>query len=155
MTEAVDHWKGPVRAPSAAELADRYAVSQLVKVYALGVDMRNYELSRSVFTADAFADGSAGAAQIDEYLPRIFDGVAVYQATQHNITNQHVKMNGDEALVWSYAIAVHKVHPGDTRPDMTLGVQYRDTCRRTADGWLIAHRKVDRFWTELTPRKDA
>jgi hypothetical protein len=39
---------------------------------------------------------------------------------------------------------------------MTLGVQYRDTCRRTADGWLIAHRKVDRMWTELfAPRKDA
>ena len=46
-------------------------------------------------------------------------------ATQHNITNQHVSLNGDEALVWSYAIAVHKVearqrgserHPGRAVP---------------------------------------
>jgi hypothetical protein len=156
MSEELDQWRGPARTPSAEELADRYAASQLVKIYALGVDMRNYELSRSAFTDDAFADGSAGKAPIDEYLPKIFTGVAAYEATQHNITNQHVRIQGDEALVWSYAIAVHKVRAGDSRPDMTLGVQYRDTCRRTADGWRIAHRKVDRMWTELfAPRKDA
>jgi hypothetical protein len=154
MIDELEQWKGPFKTPSAEELADRYAASQLVKIYALGVDTRNYELSRSVFAPDAFADGSAGAFQIDEYLPKIFDGVAVYEATQHNITNQHVRINGDEALVWSYAIAVHKVRPGDTRQDMTLGVQYRDTCRRTPQGWVIAHRKVDRMWTELfEPRK--
>ena len=42
-------WAGPIATPDANELADRYAVSQLVKVYALGVDMRDYDLTRSVF----------------------------------------------------------------------------------------------------------
>jgi hypothetical protein len=69
-------------------------------------------------------------------------------ATQYNITNQHVTIDGDEALVWSYAITVHKAEPGSGRENVTLGVQYRDRCRRTAKGWLIASRKVALQWTE-------
>jgi hypothetical protein len=150
MVDDLHGWAGPMRAPGTAELADRYAVSQLVKIYALGVDMRDYALTRSAFASDAFAEGALGAFPIDEYLPKVYEGAAAYAATQHNITNQHVTIRGDEALVWSYAIAVHKVGPGDVREHMTLGVQYRDNCRRFPDGWLIVHRKVVRVWNEFS-----
>ncbi len=150
MSEDLMRWAGPIPAPSNAELADRYAISQLVKVYALGVDMRDFELTKSVFAPDAQADGSVGSFSIEEYLPKVFNGAAVYAATQHNITNQHILVNGDEALMWSYAIAVHKHKAGDEREQMTLGVQYRDTCKRFAGGWLIVHRKVVRVWNEFT-----
>ena len=150
MNSELKPWAGPIRAPDPGELADRYAVSQLVKVYALGVDMRDYELARSVFAQDAFAEGSVGAFPIDEYLPKVHDGAVAYAATQHNITNQHVVIDGDDATCWSYAIAVHKVAAGDEREQMTLGVQYRDTCRRFPDGWLIVRRKVVRVWNEFS-----
>lgn len=150
MGEDLRRWEGPIAAPDTAELGDRYAVSQLVKVYALGVDMRDYALTRSVFAPDAFAEGSVGAFPIDEYLPKVYEGAACFAATQHNITNQHVSINGDEALVWSYAIAVHKVGAGDEREQVTVGVQYRDTCRRFPEGWLIVHRSVVRQWNEFT-----
>ena len=97
-------WRGPIPPPSAAELADRYGVSQLVKVYALGIDMRDLDTVLSVFSPDAFVAGMAGAMPAAEYLPAVFAGAAVYQRTQHNITNQHVSIEGDEALVWSYAV---------------------------------------------------
>jgi len=156
MSDDLRRWAGPIPSPNAAELADRYAVSQLVKVYALGVDMRDYELTRSVFAPDANAEGSAASGPIDEYLPKVWGGAGAFQATQHNITNQHVSLNGDEALVWSYAIAVHKAAPGDDRSDLTLGVQYRDTCRRFPGGWLIVHRKVVVQWAEAAaPKKNA
>lgn len=151
MNEELKPWAGPIRAPDAAELADRYAVGQLCKVYALGVDMRDYDLARSVFSADATADGSVGAFPIDEYLPKVVGGAAAYAATQHNIINQHIVIDGDDATCWNYAIAVHKVAAGDAREQMTLGVQYRDTCRRFPDGWLIVRRKVVRVWNEFTP----
>ncbi|MFC3172846.1 nuclear transport factor 2 family protein [Novosphingobium bradum] len=144
-------WAGPIPSPSPAELADRYAVSQLVKVYALGVDLRDYDLCRSVFTDDAVADGSVGSFPIDEYLPKVHGGAAAYAATQHNVTNQHVVIDGDTATCWSYAIAVHKHAAGVAGEQMTLGVQYRDLCRRTPEGWLIARRKVVRVWNEFTP----
>ena len=47
-------WRGPIAPPGPAELADRYAASQLVKVYALGVDMRDLDTVFSVFAPDAF-----------------------------------------------------------------------------------------------------
>ena len=148
MTDDIRRWQGPIPAPSAEELADRFAASQLVKVYALGIDMRDYELTRSVFADEATAEGALSSAVIDEYLPKVFQGASAFQATQHNITNQHVSIDGDEALVWSYAIAVHKAAPDSGRDNLTMGVQYRDRCRRFAGGWLIVARKVVPQWSE-------
>lgn len=141
-------WAGPIAAPDAQELADRYAISQLVKTYALGIDMRNYNLARSAFADDAFADGTLGAAQIDDYLPKVYAGVLPYTATQHNITNQYITVNGDAALMWSYAIAYHFEQKDSGRQNLILGVQYRDQCRRTPKGWLIARRKVQLQWVD-------
>lgn len=155
MSYDIKCWAGPIATPSADELADRYAVSQLVKVYALGVDMRDFDLTRSVFADGAYAKGSMGEADIDEYLPKVYGGAAAYAATQHNITNQHVQMMGDEARVLSYAIAVHKSAPGSDQPNLTMGVQYRDTCRRTDKGWLIVGREAVPQWVESTPAAPA
>ena len=43
----------------------------------------------------------------DEYIPRLLEGVARYEATMHNITNQYATIDGDDADVWSYAVALH------------------------------------------------
>ncbi len=139
-------WRGPIPSPSPAELADRYAVSQLVKVYALGVDMRDLDTVLSVFTPDAKVEGMAGAMAAAEYLPNIFAGASVYQATQHNITNQHVTVDGDEALVWSYAVCYHLEEPGSGRDDLIVATQYRDRCRRFDGGWLITARRSVAQW---------
>ena len=139
-------WSGPIASPSAAELADRYAVSQLVKVYALGIDMRDLDLVKSVFTPDAFVEGIMGSMPIGDYLPVVYDGAAVYAATQHNITNQHVTIDGDEALVWSYAVCYHMEEEGSGRDDLVVATQYRDTCRRFPEGWLITARQSVKQW---------
>lgn len=151
MTYAINNWAGPIQTFDAATLADRLAVLQLVQVYALGVDMHDYDLSRSVFTDDAFSKGAMGEAAIDDYLPRVWGGAQAYAATQHNITNQHVEMTGDEARVLSYAIAVHKAKPGSDMTNLTMGVQYRDWCRKTEMGWLIYRREAVAQWTETSP----
>jgi SnoaL-like domain len=139
-------WRGPIAPPSPAELADRYAVSQLVKVYALGIDMRDLDTVLSVFAPDAFVEGMAGSSPAAEYLPNIFEGAGVYQATQHNITNQHVAIDGDEAVVWSYAVCYHLETPGSGRDDLIVATQYRDQCRRFSGGWLITSRKSVPQW---------
>lgn len=149
-------WAGPVPAPSVEYLADHHAVTQLAKIYALGVDMHDLELLNSAFAADAFIDGSAGAMPADEYLKKIYDGTGGYASTQHNITNQYVTLSGDDAVVWSYAVAYHWAGP-DTpsdRGDLRVGVQYRDKCRRSPQGWVIVSRQVVRLWTDgVDPRK--
>lgn len=148
MSEELQHWRGPVVPPDAAGLADRYALGQLARVYALGVDLRDYPLARSVFADEAVVEGSTTGGPVDVYLPFILESVSAFKATQHNITNQYISVSGDEGLVWSYAIAVHKVVLGAPRNDFDLGVTYRDTCRRIGGGWLIVQRKVVMHWSQ-------
>ncbi|HEY3695589.1 nuclear transport factor 2 family protein [Phenylobacterium sp.] len=150
MSDDVMQWAGPIASPSPAELADRHAVSQLVKVYALGIDMRAFDLVTSVFAKDAVTDSNHGVLPVGEYLPKVYAGASAWAATQHNITNQYVTLHGDEAVVWSYGIAYH--WSADEPPArVVVGVQYRDRCRRFADGWLITARKVVRQWTDKSP----
>lgn len=145
---------GPARPLEGVALADDAAVRGLVHTYALGVDSRDFELVRSVFTEDGFGDGALGASPFSDYLPKVFKGAAVYSATQHNVTTQNVRLNGDEAVVWSHAVAYHIEEPGNGRDDLIVGVQYRDLCKRTPQGWLIARRKVVMQWVKgPIPRK--
>jgi hypothetical protein len=148
MIDPQDHrqWAGPIATPSPEELADRYAVSQLVKVYALGVDLRDYDLVLSVFDPAAPVSGARGSAAAADYLPIVYGGAMVYAATQHNITNQHVTIDGDRALVWSYAICYHLEEPDNGREDLIVATQYRDQCERRADGWIIVARDAVMQW---------
>jgi hypothetical protein len=149
-------WAGPIAAPSADELADRYAVSQLVKVYALGIDMHDLDLVHSVFAPDATCEGMMGSMPANEYLPLVYGGAQVYAATQHNITNQHVTIDGDQAVVWSYAVCYHMEEPGSGRDDLIVATQYRDRCQRSPEGWLITSRQSVMQWVRGPyPRSDS
>lgn len=156
MDEDPRQWAGPAVPPGgAAELADRYAVCELAKIYALGLDMRDYGLCRSAFAPDAAIEGKQGMEPVDESLPRTYSYATSFHATQHVIANQYVTLKGDDALVWSYGIAHHKVKPGEANDEIIAGVQYRDRCRRFPQGWLITERRVAMLWLDQGPPKAA
>jgi hypothetical protein len=138
--------RGPIGPESPAATADRLAVCRLAPTYALGIDSRDEALVRSVFAPDAVLAGTLGEAPVDEYVPQLLAGVARYEATMHNITNQYAMLAGDEAEVWSYAVALHFVAPDSGGTDLAMGVQYRDHARRVGGGWLIARRDTVRLW---------
>ena len=146
--ESGQRWRGPIAPPSPADLSDIYAIQQLCRVYALGIDSRDLDLVMSVFAPDAQVAGMQGAAAAPDYLPKIYGGAIVYSATQHNMTNQYVELRGDEATLWSYAICYHIEEAGNGREDLVVAVQYRDECRRTPEGWLIASRRAVPQWTK-------
>jgi SnoaL-like domain len=137
---------GPIPASDIETLTDRAAICELAKVYALGIDSRDEAMARSVFAPDAPMRGTLGEAPAHEYIPQLLAGVSNYDVTMHNITNQYTTVDGDEAEVWSYAVALHFAAPGTDQTDLTMGVQYRDRCSRTADGWLISGRETVKLW---------
>ena len=139
--------RGPLPPDSVATLVDRDAICRLPKLYALGVDLRDDAMVRSVFTPDAFVRGMLGDFPIDEYVPMLIEGVRVYEATMHNITNQWATVDGDEASVWSAAVALHFEERGNGRVDMAMGVHYRDRLVRTDHGWLVSARQTEQLWT--------
>jgi hypothetical protein len=137
---------GPIKPPDPAALADHFAVCQLARVYTLGVDQRDLDLVKSVFSEDGVGEGALGKDPFSAYLPKVFNGAAAFHATQHNITSQNVHLDGDKATVWSYAIAYHIEEPGNGKENLIVGVTYRDQCRRTPKGWLIVERKAVLHW---------
>lgn len=151
MSEQAKKWAGPVRPLSAAELADHHAVCQLAKIYAIGLDMRDYELARSAFAPDALYEGKQGEEHIDVSLPKTYAVAASFVATQHFIGNQYVDLQGDTAVVWSYGVAHHKQAAGSERDEIIAGVQYRDECRRFPGGWLITRRSAPPMWLDIAP----
>lgn len=140
------HPRGPIPASSVETLTDRAAICELAKVYALGIDSRDEAMVRSVFAPDAPMRGTLGEAPAHEYIPKLLAGVSNYEATMHNITNQYATVDGDEAAVWSYAVALHFAAPGTDYADLAMGVQYRDRCTRTDDGWLVTARETVKLW---------
>jgi SnoaL-like domain len=147
--ENIDFWAGPAAMPSDAEIRDQHAIGRLPKIYALGVDLRDYKLCRSAFAADAIGDDRGTMVPIDKYLERTYGMGASFHATQHLIAQQYIYVDGDEAEVWSYGVAHHKVAPGEARDEIIAGVQYRDRCRRSEKGWLITERRVILQWMDM------
>lgn len=153
MTELAKSWGGPAAAPSADELRDHYAIGQLAKTYALGVDLRDYDLCRSAFAPDAVGDERGAMVPVEQYLKGVYGMGASFHATQHLIAQQYIRIDGDEADVWSYGIAHHKVASGEARDEIIAGVQYRDRCRRFEQGWLIIERRVHLQWMDMAPAR--
>ena len=154
MDDDLKRWFAPFPVPDANGVGDRYAISQLMKIYALGIDMRSYALCRSPFADSALCEGTVGKAAVDEYMPKVYQAAVVYEATQHNVTNQHISLDGAEALMWSEAVAYHMETPGNGRENLVVGVQYRDLCKRFPQGWLIVRRNVRLRWVQgPMPRK--
>jgi hypothetical protein len=153
MSEAAKTWAGPARAPSAEELLEHHALGQLAKTYALGVDLRDYDLCRSAFATDAVGEERGALVPIEQYLKGAYGTGASFHATQHLIGQQYIRLAGDEAEVWSYGVAHHKVAPDEARDEIIAGVQYRDRCRRFPQGWLIVERRVHLQWMDMGPAR--
>ena len=98
---------GPVAIPGATMLADEVAACRVCPRYAWAIDSRDLPLLLSLFDPEALVSGSMGESRAAEYLPAVLAGAAVYEATQHNVTNQYVEVDGDRARTVIYAVALH------------------------------------------------
>jgi 3-phenylpropionate/cinnamic acid dioxygenase small subunit len=131
------------------EARDRDQIAQLIVTYAQGIDRRDWDLVRSCFADDASVEGSRTTAPIDPYLAEMRPGVDYYPTTMHFMGNQLIEVDGDTGHIQTYAVAYHwkdeeagKEHP----ENLIVGVRYRDTVERRADGWIITKRKVEPDW---------
>lgn len=117
-------------------------IRELAQLYARGVDRKDVELLRTLYTSDAtdshgtHFDGSAKDyfAFLETSLPHMHVG-------GHFICNHLIAVDGDDAEGEVYAIAWHLI------PDGTggllhdiAGVRYIDRYRREDGRWLFASR---------------
>lgn len=137
-----------------ADLADRFAVSDLLTHYCHCIDTRQVELlAGEVFAAEVDVDlgwgretdGAAAASRIEQTL-------AHFSGTLHALSNERIEIAGDEASSTCCVLAYHWLRAGDDgdpmRPaDVVFAGMYEDRHRRTPAGWRIVRRRFRRLGT--------
>ena len=139
-------------APLSAD--DRWAISDLMVKYCLGLDRKDYDLlGTEVLAEDAYADYGTnegvdmkleGRAALLEMLET---SLAQWETTHHLTGAPLIEATDEGAVLTAYLTAQH------VRPDTPGGDQYiiagiyTNGAVRTDAGWRLSSIRLDRSWT--------
>lgn len=131
------------------ELLDRQQIADLLARYCQRLDEYDIEGVAATFTDDAITDyGPGRGGEVvgrTEIAARIADGQASFRRTAHQLGQSMITIDGDAAEATTYVTAWHEWR--DDRQE-ALRLRYIDRLSRTAEGWLIAHRRLEAMGVE-------
>lgn len=141
------------------ETADRLQLRQLLDLYASAVDDRDGEAMAALFVPDGRllvyeADtgelshayrGHAELVAVAEDMERF------YLRTFHLVGNFACELAGDRATGTPYCVAHHLREDARGRSVVVMPVRYRDSYRRTDQGWRFEERVCTVLWRERRP----
>ncbi len=129
-------------------LVDRTEIIDVSNRYATGVDTRNCDIYRSCFAENIIVDfSSIGLGQVmettaDAWVDTVMNFMAIYETTQHIITNHAITIEGNMATSIAYLQAQHLNADGL----FTIGGYYTNRLSRSAAGWRITELKLTATW---------
>lgn len=123
-------------------VSDRLALADVMQAYVKGVDERDMDLYRSIFTDDVVA--SIGGTQYlgaDAWLAFIVAALDRFGPTQHMLGPMLAEIDGDTAECRTDLQATHylKDQPDTT---VTLWATYEQTMKRVNGAWKIARHDI-------------
>jgi len=126
---------------SAIDSATRQAIAEVLVRYATGIDLRDWTLFGSCFTADCDVDYGDigvwhGADAITTYMDQTH---AACGYTLHRITNEAINPDGDGVAARSYVDAI--IMDAENQSGIRAVGFYDDELVATAEGWKIARRR--------------
>jgi len=133
---------------------DQLEIRALLARYARGVDTKDWELYRSVFTADAHIDyTSAGAiaGDRDQVIDWLSVGFATIPWSMHYITNIEADIDGDAATV--RAMFYNPMQLPGMSTQSACGGYYHHELVRTADGWRSRSLREENVWFNNPPAR--
>ena len=130
-------------------------VAALLYRYARAVDSHDWELYRSVFTADAVIDYGADVVvgdrdQVVDWMAANFSTIPM---SMHYITNVEADITGDTAAVRAMFYNPMLL-PGATSIS-ACGGYYHHRLVRTESGWLSAQLREENLWFDNPPSPQA
>jgi hypothetical protein len=137
--------------PVLQELADRAAIRDVMIRYARGLDRRDFDMVRSCFTSDAYADYRGRAASGIDNIVRNLSRIDRFQGTTHFMGDQLIDIQGDTADVETYAIDYLLYTLEGTQYMSTGGLRYNDKFMRQDGKWLVHHRVMYVDWRRNEP----
>jgi 3-phenylpropionate/cinnamic acid dioxygenase small subunit len=143
------------KAVTAEEWMDRLAIIEVKSCYAAGLDARDWDLWRNVFTDEAIFDLSSW----NKVAPRMLDTDRVVRSqarvfaelitTQHFFTNHRITVDGDSARGVVHMRAEHWLQEEDgSTSRYTMFGYYDDKYVRTPDGWKMCEMQLNVTHTE-------
>jgi SnoaL-like domain len=134
------------------QIIDRTHIIDVANRYASGLDRRDWQLLRSIFTDEIDMEfGSVGIRsgryEADRWVRNSEVLFAGFGPTQHTLTNHAVTIDGDAAHTTVYMQAEHFIvedAPADNR--WTIGGWYEHDLERRGDGWLIHRMALYMTW---------
>ena len=123
---------------------DHREICETVYRYAYGIDTKDWDLYRSIFTDDVWIDFTsyrpgrpASTMAADTWVGAVRSQMVRLAATHHAMTNPLVTVDGDRATCQMYIDADHALEVGNDEAWFSLGGHCTDTLVRTADGRRI------------------
>ncbi len=142
--------------PALQLLLDRAEISDVVHRYATGLDRRDWELFRSIFTDEIEMDFRSvgippGTFKADQWVEDAKTLFAGFGATQHVSSNHVHDVRGAGATCVSYMKAEHFVADVEGEDRWTIGGYYTNELVRTPDGWKIHKLTLTVTWSRGNP----
>ncbi|GAB3233282.1 nuclear transport factor 2 family protein [Mycolicibacterium hippocampi] len=134
-------------------MSDAEQIAALLYRYARAVDSKDWELYRSVFTADAHIDYSSAGAAVgsrDEVADWLAAGFGAIPWSMHYITNIEIlDNNGTSATV--RAMFYNPMQLPGMPEQSSCGGYYHHELVRTPDGWRSRHLREENVWFVNAP----
>jgi len=128
-------------------LHDKIEIHELFARYARGVDTKDWELWKAVFTPDATLDYSSAGIPVgtrDEIAAMFEAAFKTIPMAMHYITNIEVDLDGDRATARAMFYNPMLL-PGMSEQSYCGGYYHHDLVR-TPDGWQCARLVEDNVW---------
>jgi hypothetical protein len=136
-------------------MTDQLEVQQVLYEYALACDNGDWDLLRSVFTADAQLDysstgGPAGGRE--EVVQWLQESLSQLTVIQHVVSNFLIDVHGDRGAGRAMFLTFARIPGLDEM--LTTGGYYELALRRESNGWKIERLVEDNRWmTPAPPRQ--
>ena len=124
---------------SDSQLKDRLAIIDVVNNMGTLADLGQYDRLEQLFTDEVTLDytslfpGEVQNISSDRLMTQWQSTLPGFDATQHQITNHQITIDGDEATAVAYVRATHKL--GNEM--WVVGGYYVDELVRTDEGWKL------------------
>ncbi|MBY6411580.1 nuclear transport factor 2 family protein [Rhodococcus sp. BP-252] len=133
-------------------------ITKLMARFARAIDLRDWELYRSVFTDEieidytSYRPGNGGLFKAEDWVQRgrmLFPGLA---ASQHFLSNLDITVDGDDGTVVSYVRAEHVLPNTAGDAVFTIGGYYTDSVVRVGGEWKICRKQLTVLWNTGNPQ---
>ncbi|HHB1424424.1 TPA: nuclear transport factor 2 family protein [Serratia odorifera] len=140
-------------------VANNLAIVDSLYRYAAGIDLKDPELIKGVFTEDAVSDFRPAGAKAGFEYPVLEGKETIADAllnslkpivTTHSVTNPRVTIDGDKAYLEAIVEAQH-LPESDPSRHYLMKNRYDVELLKQQDGWFICRVTVDNVWRTGDP----